>query len=337
MFIKRKLELNIDKGGFMKVNVFKEFLAGFFTTFFIASVVFLAISGGMFKCGFTCVAGEKSMPLTGYVFKSVVLAACVGLLYLLWRNFDQNIIAFPLLVFNKLFMGELSIIQTIKILVALFLGSFLGIWSSIYIFSVLFISQVYDSSVIESFSLSDGQISFDSVFVYLSNELRSSVIMKSGLIQIGYAMPYLFLAIMFALFFDSEEKKVLLNTLLVGAFTFVIYLLSGDLFLNGFSFVLSVFSKTGSISETFNEQGQFVLSNFILWLRDDISLFLTVGLMSLLVAVCGLFIGHFIKKEIFEIGRSFDEPAVLTKKPATDDSTSQRKLKKESRKQKGKR
>lgn len=328
MFIKRECE-SFLVGGFMKVNIFKEFLAGFFTTFFLSAVFILVISGGMFMCGFTCTSVNPEH-ISTYLIKALIVSSAVALLYVLWKEFDPEIVVFPILLFNEYFHGNLSFKGTVKALASLLIGSMVGVLVALYIFSVLFIGATYQSSYLDSFVSQQGMNGFDAVQSFLTNELRSAALIKVDMGHIGVAIPYLFLAIMFALFFDNTGKKISHNVIVIGIFTFMIYSLSGDLFLNAFSFVISVITRSAAyhsyIGDLFNPSTEVIAGqdmtisqsawfNFGMALKDDISLLLSNGLMYMLVAVCGLFMGIFIKKEIFEIGQSFDEVSLGASKP----------------------
>ncbi|MCX8167146.1 MAG: hypothetical protein N3E37_04835, partial [Candidatus Micrarchaeota archaeon] len=102
---------NIHK---IKINSIKEFIAGFFTSLFLTSIIILIFLGGFFKCGFRCMPTEAQNQLSMYVVKALILALSVSIIYILWKDFDENIVAFPLIVFKRFFYGQINIKDTLK-------------------------------------------------------------------------------------------------------------------------------------------------------------------------------------------------------------------------------
>ncbi|MEM3609516.1 MAG: hypothetical protein QXO21_05495 [Candidatus Anstonellales archaeon] len=303
----------------LRINCIKEFIAGFFTSLFITSIIILIFLGGFFKCGFRCLPTESQNQLSMYAVKALILAISVSILYILWKEFDETIVAFPLIVFKRFFYGQINIKQTFKILISLYAGYFLGIWATVYIFTVYYIGFTSESSIISSYGLgSVYQTPFDAVYSYLINELRGMAMVSIENARIGVAVPYLLLTIMFALFYERNIRDSTKNALVIGVFTFLIYSISGDLFVNSYSFVLAFMTKSADYRDYFfmaffdnNEEiRRQAFKDLMGIITDDFKNLISTGLLYLLISVCGLFIGIFMRKELFELDRRTEEAQI---------------------------
>ncbi len=288
----------------MQINVFKEFVAGFFSVFLVFNFILLVVVGAGYKCGFMCAFIEKDTPLLNSVFRAFFLALVLALIYLLWRSFDSSVITFPIFVFSKIFHKELDTVHALKLLISQLMGAMFAIYVAIFIYSLLFLSLTLDSPIYSMVAHSEGTM-IGSIQV-VSNLLREIFVIPGNNLGIGYVMPYMMLIMAFAIFYDHHERKVLYNSMVVFLFVFLVYLLNGDVFLIFNSFLISLYGKSSTF---FGLQS----GDFLTTLQYDIASVAGTGFLYFFLAVCGYLIGLLIRREIFELGVVFEEELVQLK------------------------
>ena len=294
----------------MRINILKEFLAGFITTFVLVSVILFVISSGNFKCTFKCYPFDLVYASSKFILQAVILSATDTAMYLIWRQFDPEVIAFPLLTFSRLFNKELDKINALKILVAQFLGGFLAIALVINVSALMFAESVADKELLNKIG-AGGNSAMDYVLLSILNILKEVTIADAVETLQSHSIMYFAAVGIFYVLFDNKEKNLMYNGLVLFCFTLLVYAFSGDIFLNALSFQVSTFSKPGVPSHDLGS-----LEYLFTYLGDVLAYIIVDGGMFFLVAVCAMFAANYVKREIFELGKTFEEDLGSPKKAA---------------------